>query len=164
MLNNQRVDGVINQLTTGGSHPVDMELLKGNCPARWLFDFRKMWSHKSTQCLSRYINGNKNGSNTWRYVNVPFFWSYFRGCIPWNLALKNRPRKYVRYLQSIGSLKWPLIISGCAFHGLWPANDLIGYQKKWHIHDFHDEQAIRVCQTYLVAHNPLINHHAIVIH
>ena len=38
----------------------------------------------------------------WRYVNVPYVWPYFGGISPY-IGLKNRPKIYGRYLQSIGS-------------------------------------------------------------
>ena len=66
------------------------------------------WVMGRFQC---HFNGNKTGSNRWRYVSTIFL-AIFWGNIPWNFGLKNRPNIYGIGTSNQSVLfQWPLILS-----------------------------------------------------
>jgi len=56
---------------------------------------------------------------------------YFAGIFPY-IGLKNRPKIYGKYLQSIGSWPaWPLVDSGRLWSGLFKTSAVVHPRKKW---------------------------------
>ena len=98
------------------------------------FSERPMAVHTKPMAYLPICSMGISGSNTWSYVSTIFL-AIFWGDIPWNLGLNNRPYRWNRYLQSIGS--WVMALDNIS-HYYW-LNPIISIIKSHAMIISHDD-------------------------